>query len=91
MTSKESKKLKIGDNVVFSDGVCGKVTEANWHAVKVEWADDQVGIISHDDMQDVSKVTQLPPGTAHGLKPNTVGDSIYRQFSGGPSRRPHRT
>lgn len=36
-----------------------------------------------------SKVTQLPPGTAHGLERETVGDLIYRQHGGGgPDRKP---
>lgn len=54
MTSKESKKLKIGDNVVFSDGVRGRVEDANWYAVMFEWEDGQKGPIHHDDMAEVS-------------------------------------
>ena len=56
MDKREAKKLLIGDPVVFSDGVKGKVTEKNWMAVKIEWDDGQIGIIHLNDMQDVSRV-----------------------------------
>jgi hypothetical protein len=40
------------------------------------------------DTGEARQVTQLPPGTAHGLKPETVGDLIYRQHGGGgPSNK----
>lgn len=51
-----SKKLKVGDTVIFSDGVKGKVIETNWMAVKIVWDDGQIGIIHHDDMREVEKV-----------------------------------
>jgi preprotein translocase subunit YajC len=56
MTTKEAKKLKVGDKVVFSDGVEGTVTETNWMAIKVVWCDGQVGTIHHGDMAQVRKV-----------------------------------
>lgn len=58
MTSKDSKKLKTGAAVQFSDGVAGTVIETGYNAVKIEWADGQIGIIHHDDMQDVSSAAQ---------------------------------
>jgi hypothetical protein len=35
--------------------VLGKVIETGYSAVKIAWDDGQVGIIHHDDMQDVSR------------------------------------
>lgn len=61
MTSKESKKLKVGDAVVFSDGVRGEVVDTGFNAVGIKWDDGQQGYIHHDDMQDVS----LAPASAH--------------------------
>lgn len=56
MEAKASKRLAIGSRVRFSqDGVLGTVTEKNWMAVKIAWDDGQIGIIHHDDMQDVSR------------------------------------
>ncbi len=52
MTCKESKKLKIGDIVVVSDGVKGEVTDTGYNAVGFKWEDSQVGHIHHDDMQE---------------------------------------
>ncbi len=54
MTCKESKKLKIGDIVVFSDGVKGEVTDIGYNAVGFKWEDGQAGHIHHNDMQDVA-------------------------------------
>ncbi len=50
MTCKESKKLKIGDIVVFSGGGTG----SGYNAVGFKWEDGQAGHIHHDDMQDVA-------------------------------------
>jgi hypothetical protein len=56
MDAKESKKLKVGDGVIFSDGVTGTVIETGYNAVKIDWADGQLGcIVHHNDMQDVSR------------------------------------
>lgn len=55
MDRKASKRLTVGAIVVFSDGVRGKVIETGYSAVKISWADGQIGIIHHDDMQDVSR------------------------------------
>jgi hypothetical protein len=55
MTRNESKKLKIGDRVVFSDGVRGEVTDTGYNVVGITWADGQCGYIHHDDMQDVAR------------------------------------
>lgn len=59
MTSKESKKLRTGDAVVFSDGVKGRVVSAGNAGVRMEWDDGQSGVIHHDDMQDVSRAAEL--------------------------------
>ncbi len=55
MTKKESRKLKVGDSVVFSDGVHGVVEQTGYNAVQCKWDDGQCGVIYHDDMQDVSR------------------------------------
>ncbi len=55
MDSKAARRLKIGTRVRFSDGVFGTVIETGYNAVKVDWEDGQVGIIHHDDMQEVSR------------------------------------
>jgi preprotein translocase subunit YajC len=55
MTSKESKKLQVGDKVVFSDGVRGEVQDTGYNAVGIKWEDGQQGHIHHDDMQDVAR------------------------------------
>lgn len=55
MTSKESKKLKPGDAVVFSDGAKGKVVSVDNVGVCMEWDDGQAGFIHHDDMGRVSR------------------------------------
>ena len=55
MTSKESKALKAGDAVVFSDGVNGVVVSTGNVGVRMKWDDGQDGVIEHDDMQDVSR------------------------------------
>ncbi len=54
MDRKASERLKIGRRVQFIDGVLGSVIETGYSAVKISWDDGQVGIIHHDDMQDVS-------------------------------------
>lgn len=55
MTMKESKQLKVGDAVVFSDGVTGIVNQTGYVGVQINWTDGQCGVIHHDDMQDVSR------------------------------------
>lgn len=62
MTSKESKKLKIGDRVRFSDGVLGEVYDTGFNAVGIKWDDGQQGHIHHDDMEVVSRI---PAGWSH--------------------------
>lgn len=57
MTSKESKALKNGDLVAFSDGVRGIVVNAGNVGVRMKWDDGQEGVIHHNDMHDVSRVT----------------------------------
>lgn len=57
MTSKESKALKAGDAVVFSDGVNGVVVSAGNAGVRMKWEDGQEGVIHHDDMREVSRAT----------------------------------
>ena len=59
MDQKASKRLTVGNKVRFSDGVAGEVIETGYSAVKIAWADGQVGIIHHDDMQDVSRDLSL--------------------------------
>jgi preprotein translocase subunit YajC len=55
MTSKESKKLKAGDTVMFNDGTPGKVISVGNAGVRMEWDDGQAGVIHHDDMDCVSR------------------------------------
>lgn len=55
MTSKESKSLKKGDAVVFSDGVGGTVVSVGNVGVRMVWDDGQEGVIHHDDMDCVSR------------------------------------
>jgi preprotein translocase subunit YajC len=55
MTTKESKKLKAGDRVVFSDGVAGTVNQTGYVGVQINWEDGQCGVIHHDDMECVSR------------------------------------
>ena len=58
MTSKESKKLKVGDAVVFADGVKGRVVSAGNAGVRMAWDDGQNGVIHHDDMKDVQRLKE---------------------------------
>ena len=53
MTEKEARKLKVGDRVVFSDGVPGVVEQVGYNAAQFRWGDGQLGVIHNDDMQDV--------------------------------------
>lgn len=55
MTDKEAKRVKIGDKVVFSDGIKGECIEVGFNACKFSWEDGQVGIIHHNDMQEVAR------------------------------------
>jgi hypothetical protein len=56
MDAKVARRLTVGNKVRFlQDGVLGEVIETGYNAVKIAWADGQVGIIHHDDMQDVSR------------------------------------
>lgn len=55
MTSEESKALKKGDAVVFSDGVGGTVVSVGNAGVRMVWDDGQEGVISHDHMEVVSR------------------------------------
>lgn len=55
MDRKASERLKVGDAVVFSDGVRGTVTDRGYSGVHIKWEDGQQGVIHHDDMQDVSR------------------------------------
>jgi hypothetical protein len=54
MTEEESRKLKVGDAVVFSDGVRGVVEQVGYIGVQCRWDDGQCGIIHHTDMQEVA-------------------------------------
>lgn len=54
MDYKAAKRLTVGAQVRFSDGVLGKVIETGYCAVKIAWDDGQTGIVHLDDMQDVS-------------------------------------
>lgn len=57
MTTKDSKKLNVGDRVAISDGVVGTVNQTGYVGVQIDWDDGQKGVIHHDDMQDVSRLT----------------------------------
>jgi preprotein translocase subunit YajC len=57
MTEKEARKLKVGDRVVFSDGVTGIVEQVGYSAAQFRWEDGQCGVIHNDDMQDVARAT----------------------------------
>jgi hypothetical protein len=54
MTEKEARKLKVGDRVMFSDGILGVVEQVGYDAAQFRWEDGQVGVIHNGDMQDVS-------------------------------------
>lgn len=59
MNDKAARKLKIGDRVRDDDDECpGTVIEANWMAVKIQWDDDQVGILHHRDMGHISRLEE---------------------------------
>lgn len=55
MTDKESRKLRQGDAVVYSDGVKGRVLSFGNAGVTMEWDDGQQGTIAHEHMSDVSR------------------------------------
>jgi preprotein translocase subunit YajC len=77
MTSEESKALKIGEAVVFSDGVKGRVVSVGNAGVRMEWDDGQSGVINHDDMQDVSRVpTPQPP---RAIRPQSLAREGYER------------
>lgn len=59
MTDAQSKELQVG-NTVTTDSLPegehheGTVIEANWHAVKIEWDDGQVGLVDHRGMEKIN-------------------------------------
>ena len=54
MTTRESKRLKIGDRVVL--GVwAGTVIDTGYAAVTIKWDDNQTGMVDHRDMQDIRR------------------------------------
>lgn len=56
MTRKEAEKLRVGDRVVFSDGVQGNVEQVGYCVATFKWDDGQQGNIHFEDMEDVSRV-----------------------------------
>ena len=59
MDEKQAKRLKIGDRVQIwaesPDACTGTVSETGYNAVKIEWDDDQIGIIHLKDMDNVTR------------------------------------
>ena len=55
MTYAQSKQLKIGDRLIFSDGVKGKVIDTGYHGFTAKWEDGQVGQIAHEDAGPVKR------------------------------------
>ena len=56
MTKNEARKIKVGDRVVYSDGVEGECVEIGYCLCKFSWKDGQIGCLDHNDMQDVSRL-----------------------------------
>jgi hypothetical protein len=59
MHIKEAKKVKIGDRVVIwaesPDACTGSAIEVGFNAVKFEWDDGQIGIVHHNDFQNIAR------------------------------------
>lgn len=60
MTRKEAEKLKVGDQVIFSDGVPGRVEQVGYCVATFKWDDGQQGNIHFDDMDCVSRDKSVP-------------------------------
>lgn len=60
MTTKDSKKLNVGDRVAISDGVVGTVNQTGYVGVQIDWDDGQKGVIHHDDMQAFMHARRCP-------------------------------
>lgn len=49
MTAAAGKKLDVGDRVAWSDGALGTVKEITYAAVKVQWEDGAVTLLTFGD------------------------------------------
>ena len=61
MSESESKKLKVGDKVIWEDdeGDIGQVIEVGYNAVKIRWDIGQVGVVDHRDMGKINRIRRL--------------------------------
>ncbi len=57
MTAAESKRLKVGDCVMWEGDHddLGVITEAGYCGVKIEWGNGQVGIVDHHGMSKIDR------------------------------------
>ena len=64
MKPSESRKLKVGDRVVWiltSPHVAGTVTDTGYAGLTVQYDDGQVGTISHNDAVCIGREKERQP------------------------------
>jgi hypothetical protein len=56
MTPEQSKKLKIGERVMWQDSVNdkGTVTACDWSGVRIEWDNGKDQFLHHNNMDEVA-------------------------------------